>query len=51
MCRIRQQLVTPSVGEFTLIRIQLPPTEAARLDALFRSTADRKKRWRNEEWP
>ena len=37
-------MVTPSVGEFTLIRIQLPPTEADRLEALFRSTDDRKLR-------
>jgi transposase len=37
-------LVTPSVGDLTLIRIQVPPTEADRLDALFRSTADRKLR-------
>jgi transposase len=37
-------LVTPSVGDLTLIRIQLPPTEAERLEALFRSTADRKLR-------
>jgi len=37
-------LVAPSVGDLTLIRIQLPPTEAERLEALFRSTADRKLR-------
>ena len=37
-------MVSPSVGDLTLIRIQLPPTEAERLEALFRSTADRKLR-------
>jgi transposase len=35
---------SPSVGDATLIRIQLPPTEAERLEALFRSTEDRKLR-------
>lgn len=37
-------MVTPSVGDLTLIRIQLPPTEAERLEALFHSTDDRKLR-------
>src|SRR5438132_13570413 len=34
----------PAVGGFAVIRIQLPLTEAARLEALFRSTDDRKLR-------
>ncbi len=34
----------PSVGDLTLIHVQLPPTEAERLEALFRSTEDRKLR-------
>jgi transposase len=37
-------LVAPAVGDVSLIRIQLPPTEATRLGALFRSTEDRKLR-------
>jgi transposase len=35
---------SPSVGVVTLIRIQLPPAEADRLDTSFRSTDDRKLR-------
>jgi transposase len=34
----------PGVGGRATIRIQLPPTEAQRLDRLFRTTADRKLR-------
>ena len=37
-------MATPSAGDLTLIRIQLPPAEAEQLDALFRSTEDRKLR-------
>ena len=35
-------MVAPSVGDLTLIHVQLPATEAERLEALFRSTDDRK---------